>query len=133
MKVNEFKIMHSDLLQECMHMEDRLRGHYGLIKGKKDLNAFIKYAEKVGENTMGQLIKKLAELEGQYSKSFIKKLEKAKNIRNYYAHDVYCEHNPFNYEEVKKTDEALIIRNMKYIKKMNKELDNIYTKKYNKI
>ena len=121
--------MHSDILYECIMMEDRLRGHYGLIKSKKDVEAFGKYTEQVDDDNLGQLINKLKKLEGQYSKSFIGKLEKAKDIRNYYAHRVYYHHIPFNYEEVKKVDEDKIKKDYKYIKKMIEELDNIYEKK----
>lgn len=132
MKKNEFHIKHSELLQECMHMEDALRGHYGLIKSKRNLDDYAKYTELVDEDTLGQLIDKLKKLNGQYSESFIKKLEKAKEIRNYYAHRIFYHHSPFNHDEVKLFDEKKIIREYRYINKINDELDIIYQKKRNK-
>ena len=128
MNKDEFRIKHSELIEQCIYLEDILKRYYRVVKGESELNKVIRISDKLEDNEMGQLINKYKEgrLDYDFPNNFIERLDKCKEIRNYYAHEVFCHNNPFNKNETKKADGERIISNLNFIRNTYDEFCEIY-------
>ena len=116
MTKSEYRIKHSELIENCIYIEDILKRFYGIANDKGDLDKFIKITDELDNDPMGKLI-------NLYKKNnncglpndFIEKLDKVREIRNYYVHRVFYQNNPFNYKVADSVDALKINESLMFV------------------
>lgn len=101
MELNEYRILHSQIIEQYQLIEFHLEGLFALLEGKG--NNFEELARRVENDAMGELIRKVRFLIKEYkmfdiiTKEDFKILDTIRDDRNYYCHENFLENRIDNY------------------------------------
>lgn len=107
MNLNEYRIFHSQIIEQYQLVEFHLEGLFALIVN--DGNNFEQLARRVENDAMGELIRKVRFLVKEYkyndiiTKDDFESLDKIRDDRNYYCHENFLENKTDNYKSNRKT------------------------------
>lgn len=107
MNLNEYRIFHSQIIEQYQLVEFHLEGLFALIVN--DGNNFEQLARRVENDAMGELIRKVRFLVKEYkyndiiTKNDFELLDKIRDDRNYYCHENFLENKTDNYKSNRKT------------------------------
>ena len=107
MNLNEYRILHSQIIEQYQLVEFHLEGLFALIVS--DGNNFEQLARRVENDAMGELIRKVRFLVKEYkyndiiTKDDFESLDKIRDDRNYYCHENFLENKTDNYKSNRKT------------------------------
>ena len=135
MTEDEFRILHSKLIEQCIYLEDILRRYFCLVVSKNKFEEYLVHLDKVDDNTMGQLINcyKNSNADFSFPSDFIEKIEEAKDIRNFYAHNVFYKRVPIRHGVVQNVDAERLKKSYNKLIMLYDDFAEIYDKKYEEL
>lgn len=119
MESNEYRILHSQIIEQYQLIEFHLEGLFALIVSDGD--NFEELARRVENDAMGELIRKVRFLVKEFkfsdilTKDDFATLERIRDDRNFYCHENFLENKTDNYKFNRKTsikDDLNIVLNM---------------------
>ena len=119
MEINEYRILHSQIIEQYQLIEFHLEGLFALMQGQG--NNFEELAHRVENDAMGELIRKVRFLVKEYkyqdiiTKQDFSDLDKIRNDRNYYCHENFLENKVDNYKSNRKYNIKQDLQNAKDI------------------
>lgn len=123
MELNEYRILHSQIIEQYQYIEFHLEGLFALLQGQGD--DFEELARRVENDAMGELIRKVRFLTKErkctniITKQDFSDLEKIRDDRNFYCHENFLNNLSNNYQSNRKTT---ISQDLKFVCDMNKRL-----------
>lgn len=119
MEINEYRILHSQIIEQYQLIEFHLEGLFALMQGQG--NNFEELAHRVENDAMGELIRKVRFLVKEYkyqdiiTKQDFSDLDKIRDDRNYYCHENFLENKVDNYKSNRKYNIKQDLQNAKDI------------------
>lgn len=107
MELNEYRILHSKIIEQYQLIEFHLEGLFALMQNDGD--NFLELAKRVENDAMGELIRKVSflskekNLRNVITKEDFSNLEKIRDDRNYYCHENFLSNKTDNYYIERKT------------------------------
>lgn len=107
MESNEYRILHSQIIEQYQLIEFHLEGLFALIVSDGD--NFEELARRVENDAMGELIRKVRFLVKEFkfsdllTKDDFATLERIRDDRNFYCHENFLENKTDNYKFNRKT------------------------------
>lgn len=101
MNINEYRIIHSKIIEQYQLIEFHLEGLFALMQGQG--SNFEELTHRVENDAMGELIRKVRFLVKEYkyndilTKNDFSTLERIRDDRNYYCHENFLENRTDNY------------------------------------
>lgn len=123
MELNEYRILHSQIIEQYQYIEFHLEGLFALMQGQGE--NFEELARRVENDAMGELIRKVRFLtkERKYTNIITKQdfsdLERIRDDRNFYCHENFLNNLSSNYRSNRKTT---ISQDLKLVCDTNKKL-----------
>ena len=108
MTLDEYRILHSKIIEQYQFIEFHLEGLFALMQGQG--NNFEELARRVENDAMGELIRKVRFLVKEYkyqniiTKQDFNDLDKIRDDRNYYCHENFLSNITDNYKIDRKTN-----------------------------
>ena len=127
MELNEYRILHSEIIEQYQLIEFHLEGLFALMQGQG--NNFKELAHRVENDAMGELIRKVRFLVKEYkyqdiiSKNDFSILDQVRDDRNYYCHENFLENRADNYKSDRKTN---IKQDLQVAKDINEKLKTAF-------
>ena len=127
MELNEYRILHSEIIEQYQLIEFHLEGLFALMQGQG--NNFKELAHRVENDAMGELIRKVRFLVKEFKyQDIITKidfsiLDQVRDDRNYYCHENFLENRADNYKSDRKTN---IKQDLQVAKDINEKLKTAF-------
>ncbi len=127
MDINEYRILHSKIIEQYQFIEFHLEGLFALIQNNGD--DFEELAKRVENDAMGELIRKVRflvkekSLSNVITKNDFYNLEKIRDDRNYYCHENFLNNITDNYQTKRTTT---INQDLEFVTNMNSKLKEIF-------
>lgn len=127
MDINEYRILHSKIIEQYQFIEFHLEGLFALIQNNGD--DFEELAKRVENDAMGELIRKVRflvkekSLSNVITKNDFYNLEKIRDDRNYYCHENFLNNITNNYQTKRTTT---INQDLEFVTNMNSKLKEIF-------
>ena len=127
MNIKDYRILHSQIIEEYQYIEYHLEGLIALIQANGE--DFKAIAKSVGNDAMGELISKARKLvqENNYydflSKDDFKTLDTIKDDRNFYCHENFLANINDNYKIERSTS---IEQDLTLVKTFNDKLTQAF-------
>lgn len=102
MELNEYRILHSQIIEQYQLIEFHLEGLFALMQGQG--NNFEELAHRVENDAMGELIRKVRFLikerkhQDVITKHDFNDLDRIRDDRNYYCHENFLSNITDNYK-----------------------------------
>ena len=127
MELNEYRILHSQIIEQYQLIEFHLEGLFALMQnnGKN----FMELAKRVENDAMGELIRKVRFLIKEYkyenilTKEDFSKLNIIRDDRNFYCHENFLNNISENYKSKHKTS---IKEDLKLAMQINNKLRSAF-------
>lgn len=107
MELDEYRILHSKIIEQYQLIEFHLEGLFALMQNDGD--NFLELARRVENDAMGELIRKVRFLVKEknfkevVTKEDFSNLERIRDDRNYYCHENFLNNISKNYTSNRKT------------------------------
>ena len=127
MELNEYRILHSEIIEQYQLIEFHLEGLFALMQGQG--NNFKELAHRVENDAMGELIRKVRFLVKEFkyqdiiTKNDFSILDQVRDDRNYYCHENFLENRADNYKSDRKTN---IKQDLQVAKDINEKLKTAF-------
>lgn len=125
MNIDEFRILHSKIIEQYQFIEWHLEGIYGLLEH----GDFEELTHRVENDTMGELIRKVRFLIKENKLDILNKddfhiLDNIRDDRNYWCHTNYLEihENIGHFEQISHK----LLDNIKIVEAMNNKLKDCF-------